>query len=200
MSKIFGIGFHKTGTTSLEKCLLDLGYRPQAAWGESNHLNKNWFNKDYDPIINFAKRFKSLSDGPWNFGDFYKVLDKHFPDSKFILTVRDSDSWFNSLRKWCTPRYGIKSSIKCLPDGPAFHKAIFGMTEDSLEDHETRYKSVYEQRNQDIVDHFKDTNKLLVVDWNQHGWKELCEFLEIPTVKRAFPHMNKGKINHIKQN
>lgn len=194
MNKIFSIGFNKTGTTTLEKCLKDLDLLPQAAWEESHKLNYHWFKNDYKPIIEFAKSFKSLSDNPWNIKDFYKILDINFPNSKFILTTREPTSWFHSLRKWCTPRYGVRSSIRSLPDGPAFHKAIFGMTEDSIENYEDHYKHVYEQRNQEIKKYFaKRPDDLLVIDWTKHGWKELCEFLDKPIPNRPVPHLNKSK-------
>lgn len=194
MNKVIGIGFHKTGTTTLEKCLVDLGFRPQAAWGNSHHLNKYWFEGDYEPMLKFAERFKSLSDDPWNFGDFYRHLDARFPGSKFILTVRDSEKWFDSLRRWCTPKGSKKTSLLWLPDAVQFHKAIFGITENSFESYKDHYIKVYEARNESIKEYFKDRpTDLLIIDWTKNGWKPLCDFLNRPIPNKPIPHLNKGK-------
>ena len=42
-----------------------------------------------------ANRFDAFQDNPWPI--LYKELDRQFPDSKFILTLRPSDEWIRSV-------------------------------------------------------------------------------------------------------
>ncbi len=192
--KIFGIGAHKTGTTTLERCLAYLDFLPQAAWANSSFLTKNWAEADYAPIIRFAKAFCSFSDSPWNHSDFYRLLDQQFPRSKFILTIRDDASWFDSLRRWLTPEGSDKTSISSLPFGVEYHSMNYGMTEDSFDDYEDHYRFIYNRRNFEIQQYFSDRpSDLLVIDWTKAGWEELCGFLGSPIPDKPIPHLNKGR-------
>jgi hypothetical protein len=79
--KIFGLGLSRTGTTTLNHYLNDLGIKTV-----HYPLNKNeLFSKDNDgatdiPVINYLEE-----------------LDKTFPNSKFILTTRNMEEWLNSI-------------------------------------------------------------------------------------------------------
>jgi len=81
-----------------------------------------------------------------------------------------------------------------LPDGALFHGNLYDNKENSFDRLKDQYIQIYEKRNQDIVEFFADKpGSLLVVDWNKHGWQEICSFLdkEIPNIK--FPHANRGR-------
>lgn len=188
--KVFGIGAHKTGTTSLEWVLeRTLRLRPLAAFPHGAHLIPNWTQGDFDTIIKFARPFRSLSDSPWNHGDLYQKLDAAYPDSKFILTVRESRSWFDSLYRHATP-------IHLLPYGPEFHHYEYGLPfgEPFTRDHEQQYIEIYEARNQAVKDYFRDQpDSLLVIDWTQDGVKKVGDFLGIEVKDIPAPHLNKGK-------
>jgi len=191
MSKVFGIGAHKTGTTTLEFCLAELGYLPQAAWANSAHMTEHWLANNYMPIFEFAEDYASFSDSPWNYNEFYQHLDEVFPGSKFVLTVRDPDAWFDSLRSWCTPRGTAHSSVKWLPYGSETHLQVYHMPFDCFDDYRDHYKFMFQRRNWAVQQYFKDRpDDLLVVDWTQHGWVELCKFLDKPVPNKPLPHVN----------
>jgi hypothetical protein len=81
-NKVFCIGFNKTGTSSMHQLFTDLGLR---SWhGFYSHLPVA------DPV--FADH-QCFSDGDTH--DF-GLLDKAFPDSKFILTTRPFGDWLVS--------------------------------------------------------------------------------------------------------
>lgn len=192
MFKVFCIGAHKTGTTSLEHCLELLGFSPHAGWNQTalNGLVFSWLNEDYEHLRDFASGFQSFSDSPWNHTDFYKRLYDWFPDSKFILTVRDPKEWFQSYVKWATPPGRAKTQISSLPYGPEFHRVAYNNINDHFEGLEHRYTGIFQKRNQDIVSFFDDSN-LLVMDLAKgDGWEELCKFLNVPTPPQPFPHLN----------
>ena len=60
-----------------------------------------------DKMIQHAEKYESFEDLPWGCLDHYKRLDEHFPNSKFILTVRHPNKWFMSMKS-CP--YGIINS------------------------------------------------------------------------------------------
>ncbi len=80
--KVFCIGFNKTGTTSLHELFCQLGLR-------SYHGIK-WRYMGNTDLLN---RFDCFSDG---IPDDFRMLDSMFPNSKFILQVRNLDEWVAS--------------------------------------------------------------------------------------------------------
>jgi hypothetical protein len=164
--KVFCIGAVKTGSSSLTKALNILGYRtyqnisikePKEGW--SQFLKKS--NFDY------------FSDWPMRKDGLYKELNKVLPNSKFILTIREKQSW-------------VKSYENYFQDSPWEIK--------KPQDLENRIKA-YEQMNNEIIEYFKDKpSRLLIVDIiDGAGWNEICNFLNKPIPNKPFPHKRKGK-------
>src|SRR6185503_19618665 len=91
---IFGIGLSKTGTTSLYAALHELGYR-SATYGHMAELGlSDWFRGDF--TTDYLAGYDAVTDLP--IGVFYAQLDMRYPGSKFILTVRDVESWLVSAK------------------------------------------------------------------------------------------------------
>jgi hypothetical protein len=172
-TKVFGIGFHKTGTTSLANALSYLGYR---VTGPDGVDNPNIAQDVYEMAFDLVNKFDAFQDNPWPI--LYKELDQKFPDSKFILTLRPSEDWFRSvvnhfieketpMREWI---YGVG-----YPKG-----------------NENVYVARYERHNREVIEYFKDRRKqLLVLNITAgEGWTKLCPFLgeRIPAI--AFPCAN----------
>ena len=172
-TKVFGIGFHKTATTSLANALSYLGYRV---------TGPNWVDHPdiadtvYDLAFDLASRFDAFQDNPWPV--LYKELDRKFPGSKFILTLRPSDEWIRSvvnhfneeetpMREWI---YGVGC-----PKG-----------------NENVYIARYERHNREVLEYFKDrSEQLLVLNITVgEGWTKLCPFLGKPIPAIPFPCAN----------
>lgn len=81
-NKVFAIGFNKTGTTSMHALFESLG-RPSYHGVRWRECDNPWLLRQYD----------CFSDGIPK--DFTK-LDRMYPHSKFILHVRELDSWIYS--------------------------------------------------------------------------------------------------------
>lgn len=100
--KIFSIGSHKTGTTSLEECLKILGYNLYPV--EDAYLPRGLIyeleDKNYSAIYDVIREYDAFSDSPFNHGDFYKDLYNNYPDVLFILSIRNTDTWIKSLEDW----------------------------------------------------------------------------------------------------
>ena len=190
MGKIFCIGSNKTGTTSLMDALIKLGYSVCPEYLMFNHGSKYFQehqNGKYDSLFELVNRFDSFEDRPWNHDDFYIELDKKFPDSKFILTIRDTDNWIESYRRW---------SKKINLSEMWFYKMVsqvcYGV--DDFLSNEEVMRIKYNERNQKIIDYFSDTNKLLVLNFEENSeWKSLCDFLGKPLPNYSFPHLNRTK-------
>lgn len=173
MNKIFGIGFHRTGTTTLARALRILGF---TCCGWRPGLLEAIKANNFAPVFQLVDQYDAFRDNPWPI--IYKELDQHYPNSKFILTVRDADRWLRSVVRV----FGERST--------EMRQWIYG--QGCPRGHEDLYIRRYQQHNQEVLAYFQDRpGGLLVVDWEQgDGWAQLCPFLgkAIPDV--PFPWLN----------
>jgi hypothetical protein len=168
--KVFGIGAAKTGTTSLGAALRQLGFAHRS-WDE--RLSRECYEAgDFEPIFAAAERFESFDDGPWNRGEFYRALDRRFPGSRFVLTVREPARWLASYERHFGGREGRR----------------YGEAE------RARLLEGFARRNAGVLDYFAGRpGDLLVLDvCAGQGWPELCAFLGLPAPSLPFPHENAG--------
>lgn len=190
MSKIFCIGSNKTGTTTLTKSLQILGYFVCPENLMFNSGSKHFYNQsigNYEKLFKLVNIYDAFEDRPWNHSDFYKSLDENFPESKFILTVRNTDNWIDSYKRW---------SKKINLSNKWFYSLVsnvcYGV--DDFLNNEDIMRLKYEQRNEEIIKYFKNTDKLLILDFEKsQGWDELCNFLNKSIPNKPFPHLNKTK-------
>lgn len=172
-TKVFGIGFHKTGTTSLARALYILGYNVTGYFGVHDpNIAKNV----YDQAHRLAQRYDAVQDTPWPI--LYKELDQWFPGSKFILTIRDPEPWMQSVKKHFK---GHRI--------PA-HEWIYGVS--TAVGNERTYIQRLQEHNKNVVEYFKNRpNDLLVMDITKgDGWEELCPFLGVDQPPFNFPIAN----------
>lgn len=174
--KVFCIGWHKTGTTTLGDALLELGYN---VLGARIDLAGNLMKGDFSESLNLAEKFEALQDVPW--AAMFKELDKQFPNSKYILTIRDEQKWLISASK----HFGN--------DYSSMREWLYGVG--VLIGNEEIYLKRYQDHNNEVLEYFKNRSKdLLILDLNNSdGWRELCPFLGLPISSKKFPHSNKGK-------
>ena len=180
--KVFGIGWGKTGTKTLAKSLQILGYSHSSL---NMNLVSELINKQEDQAFEIASQQESFDDLPWNI--LYKELDRRFPGSKFILTIREERPWLNSYRNMVS-NHG--------DDNPLRNKVrqfLYGKNYKNLSDNELI--DIYNNHNLKVLEYFNEReNDLLVVNWQKgSGWAELCEFLDVEIPRVALPHMNKGR-------
>lgn len=174
-TKIFGIGFPRTGTTSLAEALGILGYRIR---GCPSYITDAFLRQDLEFIFDFVDQYDAFQDIVWPI--IYKELDKEFGNSKFILTVRDTDKWIRSM-----VNYGAyKNSAR-------FGKYVFNAKHPR--GNEERYIQVYEKHNREVTSYFRERpDDLLLVDWEKtNGWEVLCPFLDREIPRQPFPHRHK---------
>jgi hypothetical protein len=186
--KVFCIGFHKTGTSSLTKALKILGYRTIHGDG-----NKTWAGADEGVTLtkmidvgNFnlptLQQFDAFSDNPYF--SIWKELDQRF-DAKFILTIRDPERWIDSACSYYKDRR-IRHMRKWMFDDHA----------DPNTSNEARKKwlDTYNAHNKAVLEYFKGKDNFLVMDVTKDSnWETLCQFLGLAKPTKPFPHVNKTK-------
>jgi Sulfotransferase domain len=120
--KVFGVGLSRTGTRSLTTALRVLGF-------DTAHYPVD--QATLDTLVRGDARFPLLDsrDGITDItvAPYYEDLDRAFPKSRFVLTVRDEESWLRSCRfHWArpvagkggegsTPGFTKRSSGSCAP-------------------------------------------------------------------------------------
>ncbi len=171
--KVFGIGLHKTSTSSLANALYILGYHVGGTFATGDFADQAQLEAY---VIEAAGRYDAIQDMPWP--AFYRMLDEHFPGSKFVLTVRDPDRWVSSV----VTHFGRKDISS--------HEYVYGVP--TAEGHEQVYLEHFRRHSQDVQQYFADRpDDLLVMDIGAgQGWAELCAFLDVPVPDLPFPHQN----------
>jgi len=159
--KIFGLGLSKTGTRSLAKALMILGYRT---------IHYPWSMQDID-------RYEASLDIP--VACRYKELDSKYPGSKFILTTRPFDEWIERRRQkppdpHTPPPWKLETRI-----------LMYGDTQFN----EELYAAAYHRHHKDVAEYFaKRQSDLLVLPVSApNKWELLCGFLGKPIPDVEYP-------------
>jgi hypothetical protein len=181
--KVFGIGFHKTGTTSLAAALQHLGYdvcrgaRPLRDALGHRRLMEHLRHQRVEPIVDVAERFDACVDNPWFM--LFRQLDERFPGSRFILTVREESQWLASALRY----YGESES--------ELRQWVYGAAAGSPIGNEETYRYHYRLHNENVRAYFKGrSGQLLIVDWTTDGWDPLTRYLGHEPPDVAFPHIS----------
>jgi hypothetical protein len=218
--KVFGIGAHKTGTTSLATVfrLCGLTVADQAEGELTSYTARRG---DFRKLVDYVQKAEAFQDSPFADGAIYVALDALFPESKFILTVRPADDWFRSFSQFTAKRYGVpagssitpahveaddylfpayvlemhtSSYLTAPPDYRGQGSAGLAVDWDKLFDRE-HYIACYERRNAAIRDYFKHRpDQLLEVDLTaETKIDKVAAFLGLPDAFREvpMPHENK---------
>ena len=186
-TRVFGIGWHKTGTTSLQAALDVLGMK-------GRHFPYEMYTDMTSDVtrIRAAETNYSLTDFPVPLA--YEVLDKLYPFSKFILTIRDTQSWLNSVRTHFTIGLMSRESLggKSIWDkkNPKKHSHdIHELAYGTREFNEVVFRERYERHNKEVGQYFANRSEdFLVMDMSTGaGWRELCGFLKQPVPSSSYP-------------
>lgn len=184
--KVFCIGFHKTGTTSLAAALQKLGYftvhgDQRGSWygaDEGRTLIRMLEAGDYD--LPTFRIFDAFTDNPYF--TIWREIDARF-HGRFILTVRDEERWIDSCVRFYKGR-----RIRPL------RQWVFGDYADPSASAAARaaWLDGYRRHNAAVEEHFAGRSDFLTIDVTAgDGWDELCGFLDQPVPDAPFPHRNR---------
>jgi Sulfotransferase domain len=186
-TRIFGIGMHKTATTSLHKAFGILGF-DSLHWGRGE-APLIWEEVNAAGRSMTLERFYAACDMPIPL--LYRKLDEAYPGSKFILTIRDEAKWLKSVERLWDPDYNASRwQWDVWPISNRLHKAMYGRTDFDAETFLARYR----RHNAEVREYFEHRpDDLLVMDMETDGWPELCTFLDQPMPSVKYPHEYKTR-------
>jgi len=200
--KIFCVGYNKTGTTSLSTIMSNnnISVAPQKPF-EFNL--ESYFYDNYSTFTNMIKEdyydINFFQDAPFSLPNMYKFLDKEFPNSKFILTIRDNENeWYDSLIRFYKQVFinfiNPKKVSGYVYDGIFFKILTKAWGTPKYDPYnEQILKNSYLKHNQDVENYFKNTNKLLKINLKDKDLIEKIEnFLELKFKDKNIPHLNKS--------
>jgi hypothetical protein len=196
--QVIGAGFGRTGTLSLKVALETLGYGPchhmMEVMGKPDHIAL-W----REAAEGRAMDWETVYDGyvatvDWPGCAFWRELAELHPEAKVVLSVRDPQRWYESVR---TTIYQVM--IRDVPaDAPAWLHDQMAMVRTLIRDgafggrFEDRDHAiaVFEQHNQSVRDSIAK-DRLLVFEASE-GWAPLCDFLGRPVPDGRYPRLNDG--------
>lgn len=175
-NKVFNIGLNRSGTTSLNSALTILGFKPL-------HFQYNQIRL-YDIAINnlrlkrrtfyeLDQQYNAFLDfAPYN---FFHILDQQYPQSKFILTIRDLESWLDSRER------KVKANLE-----REDYKYYFTQVD------RENWTKLREQFVSNVTKYFHNRSKdfLIINIPAGEGWEKLCPFLDVSIPDLPFPHQN----------
>jgi hypothetical protein len=205
--KVIGAGFGRTGTMSLKVALETLGFDPcyhmTEVFAHPEHTGfwiSAWRREpaDWDGVLG---GYEAAVD--WPACTFYEELMERHPDAKVILSVRDPERWYESVRNTIyelsvvIPRHPIYRIGYKLVSFFVFRgsgnvdladEIIWQGTFDGTFEDKHHAIEVFERHNAE-VQHRVPKDRLLVYDVKA-GWGPLCEFLGVEEPEEPFPRTN----------
>lgn len=180
MTIYFCIGAHKTGTSSIRQAFNLLGFN---CFMDSSkpyrYKNINQIIKIFN--LNNNNKYDFFKDSPFNHFNNYKILHQNIKDSKFILTIRDPEDWYQSLKA-----FSIKDKNNNIKKHNIRLKLLKHIYKCNVTKNINKNKIIqlYQQRNQNIINYFKQyPTQLLIINLkqntNKNKWLLLSNFTNI---------------------
>ena len=205
--KVIGAGFGRTGTMSLKVALESLGFGPcyhmLEVFSHPEHAQRweaAWLGEpvDFDDLL---EGYESAVD--WPACAFYEELMERYPDAKVILTVRDPERWYESVRNTIYALsmtvsgsrllrlvFGLRSLLRygTFSRGNMAREIIWDGTFDGRFEDRRYAIEVFERHNEEVRRRVPE-ERLLTYEVSE-GWGPLCEFLGVDEPDEAFPRLN----------
>lgn len=196
--EIIGAGFGRTGTLSLKQALEKLGfnktYHMAELFGQPQHL-ASW----KQALATGSCDWESLFSGyraavDWPACTYWQEYSKLYPAAKVILSLRDPESWFDSVHKTIYPATieALESDDSALKHWAQWcNQLIWKNTFNGRIDDKEYAVQVFN----DHIERVKKTipaDRLLVFQ-AADGWGPLCDFLECAVPDEAYPRVNSSE-------
>jgi Sulfotransferase domain len=132
--------------------------------------------------LSILKEVQALLDIP--VAPYYAQFDHVYPEAKFILTTRPTESWLASMETH------FRFYIENMRDD--FDDYVLACVYGALHFTPDRFRYVKELHERNVRDYFADEpEKLLIFDvFHGDSWPELCRFLDCPVPGEPYPHKN----------
>lgn len=190
---VIGAGWGRTGTTSAAAALDRLGFGPvmqmQETWSHPE-LAEVWNHHhdgrpaDWETVL---ADYRATVDWPgcWEWSEFADM----WPAARVLLTVRDSATWYDSVRRsihaWTAPGEDVGPPPVAELLTRIWDEDFGGW--DAVFDRD-RTIAIYEAHNDEVR---RTCPPDRLIEWNvADGWRRLCEGLDVPMPDEPFPHLN----------
>ena len=188
-----GAGWGRTGTTSLAEALERLGAGPclqiQTLWDHpelADLWNAHYDGADIDWVSALAG-WDSIVDwlGSWQWETYAQL----WPEARIILSVRDPDEWYASVRasihQWTAPGTNIAPPPVARVLQRVWEVDFGGWYRVLAPAHAI---ACFRRHNQYVIDTCPP--RRLTVWTAVQGWAPLCRALDVAEPDEPFPHLN----------
>ena len=214
---VIGAGLPRTGTNSLRIALSHLLNGPvhHMYYVIENGLEQNPF---WDKALDGKIDSNELREAFENWGlrasvdypsaYFYKELIEAFPNAKVLLSTRDPESWYSSVKNtiWAGHQLGKRFPLNLL-----YYLNFEASGRWHMIDKLTRHKSDGRKGLFDTISGGKEESVKFYEEWIdevktvvppenllifhvKEGWQPLCQFLDLPEPKIPFPRTNDTEV------
>jgi len=171
---IFCIGMGKTGTKTICSALMILGYRTSHHSRKFGKLMINYLDSGVmKPFLaGIFKKKDVFADGPERYR--FKELDEHFPEAKFILTIRGIDTWLVSHANHSYVRHK-----RTHVDGDFWRQRL----------------KTFREHHEAVRGYFRGREDFLEIDFcdKDDKWKPICGFLNKEVPDCTFPRRGRTR-------
>ena len=187
---VIGVGYPRTATLSLKLALEQLGFGPCHHMSELfKHVERwdQWIRATAGEHVDWEEMFdgyKSTADAPGCF--FFKQLLAYYPEAKFILTIRPSDSWYASASETV-----LSNLVVARVSGTPAERFLRGTFLDRYEGRhadKTYMIDAYEAHNAEV--RRVVPKERLLVNSPGDGWESICDFLRVSVPTTSYPRVN----------
>ena len=186
---VIGAGLGRTGTLSLKFALEQLGLGPCYHMIEVFKIPAapgQWLRAARGEAMDWEEVFQGFnSTVDWPSCDFYREHAELYPDAKVILTVRDSQRWFDSTQATI---FRVENHAGAPPEWLEMFHALIGKKFDGRLHDRDHCIADYEAHNDEVARTIPP-DRLLIYEPGQ-GWEPLCHFLDVPEPDAPYPKVN----------
>jgi hypothetical protein len=206
--KVIGAGLGRTGTLSLKVALERLGFGPcyhmLEVFEHPDHVGR-WTAAARGEAVDWDALFTGYrATTDWPACSFWRDLAAAYPEARVLLSVRDPERWYDSMRSTIHAVFQRLLSVPgdALPEGgrpeggrpelaryrEMIDAVVWRGTFGGRFEDRAHAIDVF-RRHADEVRRALPAERLLVYELGQ-GWEPLCAFLEVPVPDEPFPHLN----------
>jgi len=198
--KVIGAGLGRTGTTSFKT-------RPEfmSAWLAFTTKDQalNVANVSESALISQWKcllpDYVACVDEPASW--YWKQLWEMSPDALVILSIRDSQSWWESVESVTLQIKKEKSQPELLTAARREYLTFLYAMYPGLNAELSREKAIasFEEHNREVLAYAEQNEKFkrrLLVWHASEGWEPICQSLNLPVPDIPFPHKNRRNEYH----
>lgn len=186
-TRVFGIGFQRTATTSLHEAFGILGM-DSAHWLSGDWALAIWREMHRWGKSHTLERHYALCDNPIPL--LYRELDKAYPGSRFVLTVREPGAWVRSVERLWSYEHNPQ---RWTWDVDRFSHRVHAITYGQSTFDADVFLKRYLRHNAEAKEYFAGRDDFLLLDPGEDdGWDRLCGFLGSPVPDVPFPRAHQS--------